>query len=142
VQTKNGETLCQSHLADQQLHQLLEKVDWDLAREACQQGCAYCGGKLAVMIPLGGFRLFVRGFNEGIAGYQIRVVLGATELFWERFGFSGRHALFWRVGFLQRVLPSLVCGASLGGGLCPAWERTGRRSRVHVGLLRENAECA
>ena len=46
VQTKNGETLCQSHLADQQLHQLLEKVDWDLAREACQQGCAYCGGKL------------------------------------------------------------------------------------------------
>jgi hypothetical protein len=46
VQTKNGETSCQSHLADQQLHQLLEKVDWDLAREACQQGCAYCGGKL------------------------------------------------------------------------------------------------
>ena len=38
--------MCQSHLADQQLHQLLEKVDWDLAREACQQGCAYCCGKL------------------------------------------------------------------------------------------------
>jgi len=46
VKTRNGETLCQSHLADQHLHRLLEKVDWDLAREACRQGCAYCGGKL------------------------------------------------------------------------------------------------
>jgi hypothetical protein len=25
---------------------LLEKVDVDLAQEACQQGCVYCGGKL------------------------------------------------------------------------------------------------
>jgi hypothetical protein len=46
VKTKNGETWCQSHLADQQLHQLLEKVDADLAREACQKGCLYCDGKL------------------------------------------------------------------------------------------------
>jgi len=46
VKTKNGETLCQSHLADQQLHQLLEKVDADLAQEDCQQGCLYCDGKL------------------------------------------------------------------------------------------------
>ena len=38
--------MCQSHLADQQLHRLLEKVDWDLAGEACRRGCAYCGGKL------------------------------------------------------------------------------------------------
>ena len=43
---KNEETWCQSHLADQQLHQLLEKVDADLAEEACQQGCLYCEGKL------------------------------------------------------------------------------------------------
>jgi hypothetical protein len=46
VKVKTGETLCQSHLADQHLHQLLEKVDADLAQEACQQGCFYCGGKL------------------------------------------------------------------------------------------------
>jgi len=31
------------------------------------------------MIPLGGFGLFLRGFNVGIVGYQIRVVLGVTE---------------------------------------------------------------
>jgi len=46
VKTKNGETWCQSHLADQQLHQLLEKVDSDLAQEDSQQGCLYCDGKL------------------------------------------------------------------------------------------------
>ena len=42
----NGETWCQSHLADQELHQLLEKVDADLAQEACQKGCLFCRGKL------------------------------------------------------------------------------------------------
>ena len=46
MKTKNRETRCQSHLADQQLHQLLEKVDADLAQEDCQQGCLYCDGKL------------------------------------------------------------------------------------------------
>ena len=46
MKKKYGETLCQSHLADQQLHQLLEKVDADLAQEACQQGCLHCDGKL------------------------------------------------------------------------------------------------
>lgn len=46
VKKKKGETLCQSHLADQQLHQLLEKVDADLAQEARQKGCLYCFGKL------------------------------------------------------------------------------------------------
>ena len=46
VKQENRETLCQSHLADQHLHRLLEKVDVDLAQEACQQGCLYCGGKL------------------------------------------------------------------------------------------------
>ena len=51
------------------------------------------------MIPLGGFRLLVRGFNVGIAGYQIRVVLGVTELFGERFGFSGGTLGFGGLGF-------------------------------------------
>jgi hypothetical protein len=46
VKTINGETWCQSHLADQELHQLLEKVDADLAQEARQKGCLFCGGKL------------------------------------------------------------------------------------------------
>jgi hypothetical protein len=46
VKHENEETWCQSHLANQQLHQLLEKVDADLAEEACQQGCLYCEGKL------------------------------------------------------------------------------------------------
>jgi hypothetical protein len=31
---------------DQELHQLLEKVDADLAHEACQKGCLHCQGKL------------------------------------------------------------------------------------------------
>src|SRR6516162_1586735 len=53
----------------------------------------------AVMIPLGGFRLLVRGFSVGIAGYQIRVALGVTELFWERFGFSGGTPGFGGLGF-------------------------------------------
>jgi hypothetical protein len=46
VKHENEETWRQSHLADQQLHQLLEKVDADLAQEAGQQGCLYCHGKL------------------------------------------------------------------------------------------------
>jgi hypothetical protein len=31
--------------------------------------------------PRVGFRMFLRGFNMGIVGYQIRVFLGVTELF-------------------------------------------------------------
>jgi hypothetical protein len=46
VKIKNGETWCQKYLADQQLFQLLEKVDADFAEEAHQQGCLYCGGPL------------------------------------------------------------------------------------------------
>jgi len=46
VKTVNGETWYQSHLANQQLRQLLEKVDADLAKEACQKGCLHCEGKL------------------------------------------------------------------------------------------------
>jgi hypothetical protein len=46
VKTINGETWCQSHLADQELHQLLEKVDADLAQEVRQKGCLFCRGKL------------------------------------------------------------------------------------------------
>jgi len=41
-----GETWCQNHLADQQLFELLEKVDSDLAAEAHAKGCLHCGGKL------------------------------------------------------------------------------------------------
>jgi len=41
-----GETWFRNFLADQQLHQLLETVDADLAEEARREGCCYCGGKL------------------------------------------------------------------------------------------------
>jgi len=46
VKKPNGETWCQKPLADQQLFQLLEKVDGDFAAEALQGGCLFCGGKL------------------------------------------------------------------------------------------------
>jgi len=46
VLTISSESWCQNQLADQQLHQLLEKVDLDLAEQAHQQGCLFCGGKL------------------------------------------------------------------------------------------------
>jgi hypothetical protein len=46
VKKQNGETWCQNYLADQQLFQLLEKVDADSAEAARQQGCLYCGGAL------------------------------------------------------------------------------------------------
>jgi hypothetical protein len=46
VKTQIGEAWCQNHLADQQLFELLEKVDSDLAAEAHAKGCLYCGGKL------------------------------------------------------------------------------------------------
>ena len=39
--------------------------------------------------PSGRRPAVVRGFSVGIVGYQIRVALGVTELFWEWFGFSG-----------------------------------------------------
>ena len=40
-----GETWFRNFLADQQLYQLLERVDADLAEEARREGCC-CGGKL------------------------------------------------------------------------------------------------
>ena len=40
------ESWCQKQLADQKLHQLLEKVDADLAAQAHVGGCRFCGGKL------------------------------------------------------------------------------------------------
>src|SRR5207245_4136959 len=49
VKKQKGETWCQNYLADQQLFQLLEKVDADsaeAARQARQEGCLYCGGPL------------------------------------------------------------------------------------------------
>lgn len=41
-----GENWCQSHLADQRLYQLLEKVDGDLVEEARLEGCRHCEGRL------------------------------------------------------------------------------------------------
>lgn len=41
-----GESWCQKHLADQELFQLLEKVDADLLAEARFRGCLLCGGTL------------------------------------------------------------------------------------------------
>jgi hypothetical protein len=41
-----GESWCLKHLADQELFQLLEKVDADLTEEARSKGCPLCGGKL------------------------------------------------------------------------------------------------
>jgi len=46
LKNRVGESWCQNHLADQQVYQLLEKVDGDLTEEARQQGCLLCGGKL------------------------------------------------------------------------------------------------
>jgi hypothetical protein len=43
---KWGEIRRENFLADQQLQQLLETVDADLAEEARGEGCRYCGGKL------------------------------------------------------------------------------------------------
>ena len=41
-----GDNWCQNHLADQELFQLLEKVDADLTEAARSKGCPLCGGKL------------------------------------------------------------------------------------------------
>ena len=47
MKTPNEENLCQHYLADQQLHQLLEKVDEDLAKKTREGGCLKClEGKL------------------------------------------------------------------------------------------------
>jgi hypothetical protein len=46
VKTSKEENRCQSYLADQQLHQLLEKVDSDLAEKVRENGCLHCSGKL------------------------------------------------------------------------------------------------
>lgn len=41
-----GESWCRSHLADQKLFQLAEKIDIDLTEEARSKGCLLCGGTL------------------------------------------------------------------------------------------------
>ncbi len=46
VSKRYGESWCEKHLADQELFQLLEKVDADLVVEARSKGCLLCGGKL------------------------------------------------------------------------------------------------
>lgn len=44
--TWKKENVGQCDLANPQLHQVLAKVDGDLAEEVRQRGCIYCGGKL------------------------------------------------------------------------------------------------
>ena len=46
MKTPNEENLCQGYLADQQLHELLEKVDSELAAKVRPGGCLHCSGKL------------------------------------------------------------------------------------------------
>jgi hypothetical protein len=46
VSKRFGESQCRERLADQELFQLLEKVDGDLLAEARSKGCLVCGGKL------------------------------------------------------------------------------------------------
>jgi len=46
LKNRTGENWCQNHLADQEIFQLLEKVDADLTRETRLKGCLLCGGKL------------------------------------------------------------------------------------------------
>ncbi len=41
-----GESWCRSHLVDQKLFQLAEKIDIDLTEEARSKGCLLCGGTL------------------------------------------------------------------------------------------------
>jgi hypothetical protein len=46
LKSRVGESWCQTHLADQELFQLQEKVDADLTEQARSKGCLFCGGKL------------------------------------------------------------------------------------------------
>ena len=46
MKNRVGESWCQNHLADQELYQLLEKVDADLVQEAREKDCPLCAGKL------------------------------------------------------------------------------------------------
>jgi hypothetical protein len=46
MKNRTGESWCQKHLADQQVYQLLEKVDADLTEAARLKGCRVCCGKL------------------------------------------------------------------------------------------------
>ena len=46
MKTAKKENVGQCDLANPQLHQVLAKVDGDLAEEVRQRGCIYCGGKL------------------------------------------------------------------------------------------------
>lgn len=46
VKKERGEKVCQCYLADSSLHDLLEKVDGDLAEHVHLQGCVHCGARL------------------------------------------------------------------------------------------------
>ena len=74
----NGETWCQSHLADQKLHQLLEKVDADLAQEACQRAAFFAAG--SCIVPITGANLVVvRNWTDAIAFVAPRKIAGDGE---------------------------------------------------------------
>lgn len=46
MKTQKNEIWCQGYLANQELPQVLEKVDSDLAEQCRQNGCLLCSGKL------------------------------------------------------------------------------------------------
>jgi hypothetical protein len=46
VKGPNEENLRQEYLANERVHQLLEKVDGELAEEVRQAGCVFCVGVL------------------------------------------------------------------------------------------------
>jgi hypothetical protein len=96
------------------------------------------------MIPLGGFGLFVRGFNVGIVGYQIRVVLGVTKLFWEWFGFSGGTLGFGGLGFCsgfgRRGLRNFFSGSGVRLGSSSLCRRRLRGEQLRV-MDFEPAQC-
>ena len=70
-----GETWFRNFLFDPQLHQLLEKVDADLAEEARRVGCD-CGGKLIEPI-MSARRVEFRNGTNAIAFVAIKKIAGA-----------------------------------------------------------------
>ena len=75
---KNRETWCQSHLADQELHQLLEKVDADLAEEACQRAVFIVGESCIVPITIASL-VGARNGTGGIAFAAPKKIAGGGE---------------------------------------------------------------
>jgi hypothetical protein len=79
VKKKNGETWYQNHLVDQELHQLLEKVDADLAQEACQKGCLHARESCIGPITIAN-RVVARNGSDAIAIVVPKKIAGDGEL--------------------------------------------------------------